>query len=153
MSCIKKLAEQQKQTNGIFYIDDKTALESCGEYKGYDYCITFNYNGYRCAYVAVPKNHYYADKDKAEAELKVSGGVSFHGDPNLINNTCDDIWVGFDSGFQDVRHGLDLFPDAPFLNWVRDNLQAAPISGGRLAITNKAMTKECKSLIDQIAKK
>lgn len=153
MSCIKQLAEQKKQAHGVFYMDKGTVLESCGEYKGYDYCVTFNMHGYRCAYIALPNNHYYADKDKAEEELEVSGGVTFHDKQHLVESGCNDIWVGFDSGCQDLESARSLFMDNPYLNWLDNNPQAAPISSFKPTKTLNGMIKECEFLIDQIAKK
>lgn len=162
MSCIPKLLKM-KGDKEDFRLTPDVILESGGNYKGYDFCVTFTSLGHRCGYVAIPSSHKYTDRDKAESELDVHWSVNFHDKPvNLVNELigtpCEDIWIGFDAGRYgdkaDVEAFQRFFDDLEMLEFIkkirypilaRDDLFKHEVR------TNEYMTEECKKLIDQLA--
>jgi hypothetical protein len=164
MSCIQKLLElKNKSTEPFFKINARNVIEGGGQYKGYDYLITFIDVGHRCGYIAISPDHplysselYPLKKTKISIEdlLEVHGGVTFFDTPHLINDhKCGDKWIGFDSG-----HCWDI-PDIKFLrlyfplssSW-RSGFYYADIPEASLK-TQKYMEEQCKLLINQLIEK
>jgi hypothetical protein len=161
MSCIPHLLKL-KGDNDIFKINPNVILETGGNYKGYDYCVVFNYRGFRCGYVAVSANHPILKgyKDDYDLPIRVHGGVTFCEKPNglveeqlLREDSCGDVWIGFDANhawdLHDFEHALKLFPDR------EDEIKRIKswdilFSHDSYFRSNDYIEDECKSMIDQI---
>lgn len=110
MSCITKLLEL-KGDKEVLYSSNRVAIEGGGTYKNYEYLIVFVSNGHRCGYVALhEKDRLYFEKEMQENEdsypsIACHGGVTFysadHHSKDLLNMSCDDMWVGFDAAHHD----------------------------------------------------
>ena len=83
-----------------------TILLSGGIYKNYEFCVTLTDIGFRCGYVAIPKNNYLYNRNINDLpELECHGGVTYFDYPDRIidfdflkiKRTCKDIWIGFDA--------------------------------------------------------
>lgn len=96
MSCITKILELKGDKEFLPLPNNQVVIEGGGNYKGFEFLITFTHYGTRCGYVAVPPETKY-DSD----ELSVHGGVTFedehHGAKNLLPTPCNDVWIGFDA--------------------------------------------------------
>ena len=126
MSCIRKLLDQKGDkefikfcipNSGIFCDDNYIAVEAGGNYKGLDWCVTFNDKGFRCGYVAVPADHKYANEETCESDLCVHGGVTYCGRPIVPagDEDCGDVWIGFDAyhafDLRDLSLAMERFPE------------------------------------------
>lgn len=107
MTCIAKLLELKGDKDFILSPKNKdVAIEGGGSYKGYDYLITLNDFGIRCGYVAIPKTHGLYNSDEDYPDYCVHGGVTFFGEPHLIESDCGDKWIGFDAAHAYDAHDL-----------------------------------------------
>lgn len=126
MSCIPKILEL-KGDKRILPVPSKKdpnqniglVIEDGGNYKGYDYLITFNELGVRCGYVALPPTH--PVNNFYNENYNVHGGVTFFGENHLSacffgDKACNDKWLGFDCG-----HGGDLNDYDTALNYFADD--------------------------------
>lgn len=141
----------------------EVVIEGGGNYKGFEYLITFTDNGFRCGYVAVPEGHpAYVDKGDYP-DYSVHGGITFFDEPHLaeeiLGHTCTDKWLGFDAGHSGDLHDLDAslkyFPNLRPIR--REHIETMNrIMGmdghhGYTALrTKEYMEQECKDLIDQL---
>ena len=160
MSCITKLLEM-KGDKDFLAVHDQVVIEGGGNYKGFEYLITFTSYGTRCGYVAIPD-----DKNYDSSELYVHGGITFedrtHGAKNLLPTPCNDMWLGFDAAhFGDMRDmeqakkyfgGTPRF-DATFemINELHKEVHEMEMRDPNCSHkTFSYMADECKHLIDQI---
>jgi hypothetical protein len=102
MSCIAQILELKGDLE-FLPINENVVIEGGGNYKGYEYLITFTAHGIRCGYVAIP-----AEQDYESSHINVHGGLTFEGEnhsaKNLLRTPCSDIWLGFDAAhFDDMR--------------------------------------------------
>lgn len=171
MSCIAEILKVKgDQEYLIAALIPEIAIEDGGEYKGYEYLITFVDIGHRCGYVAIHSDHplnkqnltdwnYNEDENFIDYDLSVHGGITFHGDNRMSkfiikDHVCSDKWIGFDAAnFQDTSDlklvkklwpKKDLTWDIKFKN---DFKILDPSSRIR---SKKYMINQCKRLIDQI---
>lgn len=115
MSCISQILKHTKNEPYMLAIKDRESLviEGGGEYKGFEYIITFTPMGHRCGYVAIPHDHKLNDLpervnswrqepeiDYYAANIDCHGGLTFgsrtHYIKKMLGVECDDIWIGFD---------------------------------------------------------
>lgn len=160
MSCITKLLEMKGDAE-FLPVHDQVVIEGGGEYKGYEYLITFTSYGTRCGYVAVP-----AEQDYDSSEIHAHGGITFeednHGAKNLLPTPCNDMWLGFDAAhWGDMRDmdqakkyftGVSRF-DATFeiLNELHKDVHAMESQSPQFSHkTFEYMENECKSIIEQL---
>ncbi len=156
MSCIKRLLEIKGDLDYL-QLCDGVFLENGGNYKDYDFCITFNDLGFRCGYVALPADNPIAKgDDNYGINLDVHRGITFNSRPQAFTkrflgeeNDCGDIWIGFDAGHfgdrSDAETLVKLFPDkAEYINLCRSMFDHGSIR------SKEFMINECKHLIDQI---
>ena len=65
-------------------------------YKGYHYVI-ISYGVHPCAYVEIPKDHKYYDKDYRGLDITVHGGLTYGGSLVDINiGSKSDYYIGWD---------------------------------------------------------
>lgn len=129
--------------------------EGGGEYKGYEYLITF-VRQHRCGYVAIPKGHKIDKLDPDDymdwdVNITVHGGLTFAARESVtkdyFNIKCDDMWLGFDA-----MH-TDDFPDFAYSEKYEVDSNAHKEWYYGCCGTVKSyeyMEKECKNLIDQL---
>jgi len=152
MSCIGQLLKL-KGDKEILPIHDELVIEGGGEYKGYEYIITFTSFGHRCGYVAIPE----IKEDDEEPDFDCHGGVTFcsrqHAAKDLLPISCDDLWVGFDAAhYGDLRckdTAKKYFPDCHEIENFATFDERYP---GHAHRSYQYMEKECKSIVDQIIK-
>jgi hypothetical protein len=100
MSCITQLLEM-KGDKEILPFAGGGVIEGGGNYRGYEYIITFVELGHRCGYVAYPEGTL-----RDYQEIECHGGITFtgrdHHAKDLLPVHCDDLWLGFDAA-----HGWD----------------------------------------------
>lgn len=155
MSCIKQLAKI-KDDKEYLLLSNYTALEETGEYKGYDYCITFQHMGFRCGYVAVPYSTYknLLAHNKID-DFDVHGRITFQGHPHHFDKVdifnCNDIWLGFDAG-----HSFDG-PDFELVRKIfgrtcynDEEIEESLSFLGEENRSKEYMIDECKRLIEQL---
>jgi len=160
MSCITKILEL-KGDKEFLPLHDQVVIEGGGNYKGFEYLITFTHYGTRCGYVAVPPGLKYHSDD-----ISVHGGVTFegedHGAKNLLPVPCSDVWIGFDAAHwgdtrdfekakkyfgtnKRVLHQIDLMEE---LHKAVDELERQDSDFSHK--TFDYMAAQCKSVIDQL---
>lgn len=157
MSCIAKLLEL-KRDNGVLKLNEGVVLESGGNYRGFDFCVTFTYMGHRCGYVAIPEDHAIAKtRDYLNLDLDVHGGITFLDLPEKIIGSgivsiipCNDVWLGFDAAHwmdgRDFELASKYFPESEELKMMQT---MSVFREGKIR-TNDYMTQQCTDLIDQI---
>jgi hypothetical protein len=166
MSCIQEILKKKGDKDFLEAIPNELVIEGGGHYKGYDYLITFNNFGHRCAYVAISPDHpLYNKEGYDDIELEMHGGCTFFEKHDVIQeavlgqHTCEDKWIGFDAGhYQD---GVDLKAAEKYFNF--NDMRPYRLGhlkerhemdkGWRSTIkTKKFMEKECKSILDHLCK-
>lgn len=165
MSCITEILKMKGDADFLpvpraTYSD--VVVEGGGNYKGYEYIITFTDNGFRCGYVAVPESHPCHKNNTDYPSYSVHGGVTFfeesHLSQSLLGHRCTDKWLGFDAGhscdIHDLEASLKYFPN---LNPVKREYieEMNRIMGmghySYVKLRNKEyMVYQCKQLIDQL---
>lgn len=170
MSCISEILKVKgDQEYLISTMKPDIAIEDGGEYKGYEYLITFTDRGHRCGYVALADNHpinkfdfmeiSYQEIQSEYKSLHVHGEITFHDENRLSefikkDHVCSDKWIGFDAAHyqdtSDLKLVKKLWPKKD-LTWdikFKNDLQ---ILGSSSRIRSKKyMINQCKKLIDQI---
>jgi hypothetical protein len=129
-----------------------------GHYRGYEWTVTNNGNGFRCGYVRVPAGHPWhgVDFSGSSADIEypsVHGGITFS-QPDVPcgkGGPDDAFWQGFDC----VHHGDAPDPALPGPELVIPFsamliLGDVPRSIG-IVRTQAYVEAECRSLIDQAA--
>jgi hypothetical protein len=160
MSCIPKLLAL-KGDKEFLKVSPGTLIECGGEYRGYDYLITFRNLGFRCAYVAIPKGHPLFMRESYDdlTELDVHGGVTFFSEAmfdDVVPHECGDKWIGFDAGhctdIKDMDSADRYFSDSLAVNFLKKYTEEMGVISYLAATvkTTKYMEHQCKSLIDQI---
>lgn len=157
MSCITELLKMKKD-NDFLRVEEGLIIEGGGEYKGYEYIITFIDKGHRCGYVAIDKTHpcYGKNLDKYDDEFKVHGGITFHNKDihakKLLQHPCDDEWLGFDAmhvgDCPDVKCIEKYFSNSKWIN-IYEEIEDTYEEVDTIK-TYEYMEAECKSLIDQL---
>jgi hypothetical protein len=160
MSCITQLLKLKGDIS-ILPIHDEAVIEGGGEYKGYEYLITFVHAGHRCGYVALKDNQHEilakgCDPGYMYPVLQVHGGVTFfdkeHAAKDLLPTHCDDFWVGFDAAHCDDAANIELaekyFGETDFIKFKKSN--RLPVILSAVHRTYQYMEQECKFIIDQL---
>lgn len=130
-------------------------LEEKGTYEGYNYFIVFTFNGYRCAYVEIPKDSKYYKVDYEELDIDAHGGITFSEYyPELTGSSNeDDKWyIGWDYGHFSDRTSVELveeyFPDEEVLEFTK--------TCDRPTFNTNSLDdviEECKYVINQLKEK
>lgn len=165
MSCIKEILNLKGERDYLV-IGKGIAIESGGEYRGYDYIITFAKFGHRCGYIAISADHPLYSNSIIDLNFDVHGGITFFEKHDLILNellgkiTCADKWLGFDSAYcedeKDLRLAKKLWKESAILKEIEaqenfDN-KFREMSDRQAKIkTKEYMENQCKNLIDQIS--
>lgn len=165
MSCITKLLEL-KGNKEFLPVNDHVVIEGGGNYKDYEYLITFTSNGFRCGYVGLKEKETEIFENEKKnyggcyyPSLECHCGVTFYDDHRSIKKIlpikCNDLWVGFDCGHYD--DGLDIhlvdkyFPDID--EKFKPTKERALLFGGLSAQSYEYVEKDCMSIIDQLISK
>lgn len=123
MSCITellKLKGDRKILPIVFEDQELTVvIEGGGQYRGFEYLITFTDNGTRCGYVALPSSHPLNNHENNYPDLECHGGCTFFGDDHaakqLLSQACADKWIGFDcfhhDDLQDLEQAKEYFSE------------------------------------------
>lgn len=164
MTCINKILEL-KGDQEIFKVE-RIVIEGGGEYKGYEFLVTFTDMGFRCGYVAVPPTHpvhSFFNEDYNYPELECHGGVTFFGKSHLaellIENPCEDKWVGFDCGhcedLTDLKTFDKYFPEADKFqrDYVDGNSSKKSTIWPMEMRTKDYVIENCKRMIDELITK
>lgn len=165
MSCIPKILEMKGEQKilPLENIHRGIVVESGGSYKGYDYLITLNDMGIRCAYVAIGPDHptfNYQNEHDPYPDYDVHGGVTFFGESHISkallgDNACKDIWIGFDAGHYQDKFDIEKVKEyfKTFTNKQIDEIYEVanfPFMNSGLVRNIEYMETECKNLIDQL---
>lgn len=153
MTCISTIL---KATENKPYIIERTpkylniVIEGGGEYKGFEWLVTFTGSGHRCGYVAIDP-----DNDSSYPELDCHGDVTFYGKHEAIlshfNINCPDVWIGFD-----CAHGEDAKDEkSVILYFGKDHAETIKdfFSSWEDYSTVKSfkfVEKQCKKIINQL---
>lgn len=158
MSCIPKLLEQKNKTpDKPFFLVNGAVLEAGGNYRSYDWCVTFTDRGSRCGYVAIPVSHpfnqYISLDEDLVRELEVHGEVTYLGKPFIEEKICDDIWIGFDADHyydgRDIECLEKYFPEMAEAFIINGKSILSKSFIGPIK-TMEFMENECKKLIEQL---
>lgn len=160
MSCITKILELKGDAE-FLPLHDQVVIEGGGDYKGYEYLITFTSYGTRCGYVAVPP-----EQDYDSSQLDVHGGVTFeendHGAKNLLPTPCNDMWIGFDAAhygdMRDMEQAKKYFGGLPrfdktfeIINELHKEVHEMEMRDPHCSHkTFDYMAEQCKFMIDQL---
>jgi len=156
MSCIAEILKEKGDQEYLLSKCNFMAVEDGGEYKGYEYLITFvALPAHRCGYVAL-KN----DTQLDIHDFDVHGGITFQGKTRIEEflykkTTCDDIWIGFDAGHSCDENDLEslkkIWPEKNKEFELALELNEMQRTGfPRVIRSKKYMINQCKKLIDQI---
>lgn len=156
MSCITKLLEL-KGDKETLPVHSGVVIEGGGNYKGYEYLVTFTRYGTRCGYVAIPDGN-----GRDYDDIRCHGGLTFsgtdHGAKDLLPTPCNDMWLGFDCAhWGDMRCGetaKKYFPEDEQIDMLND----AHIDVHEMELrdphcshkTYEYVEQECHSIIDQL---
>lgn len=168
MSCIQRILAVKGDKEYLVF-NESTAVEGGGNYRGFDYLITFRIYGFRCGYVAIPDDNDIPGVDFSEdyPDFDVHGGITFNRKPGLLSGlekileepACDDRWIGFDAAHSDdlvqPEKALFIFNDPASikeLNLIIKNTYENGLWRRVTAIerTHEYMESECMRLIDQL---
>lgn len=165
MSCITEILKL-KGDNPILKYDHGVAVEGGGNYKGYEYLVTFFEFGHRCGYVAIPSSHEfskYQENDYDKIDINVHGGLTFCSRESslkdILSSPCTDLWIGFD-----CMHGFDdrcLKTSEKYFGEENRVAKTFKILGdlGSFSFNESShrsfeyVETECKSIIDQLIAK
>lgn len=170
MSCIQRILDVKGDKDYLIF--GRSAVEGGGNYLGYDYLITYQCLGYRCAYVALPEDNCLDTVDAVEKDvLQVHGDITYHQKPGIFDSlaemiggpVCDDVWIGFDAGhagdWMDHAKAASIFTEESgacfeVIESVKDyyEIEKLPHYKNGKERTYEFMESECKSLIDQLIK-
>jgi len=156
MSCITKLLEI-KGDREILPIHKRAVIEGGGNYKGFEYLVTFTQYGTRCGYVAIP------DGFRGDyTDIDCHGGVTFserdHGAKDLLPIACNDLWIGFDCAhwgdMRDLETSKKYFPEDMAIEMYQElHKEIHEMEKQDPHFSHKTydyVEKECQSIIDQL---
>lgn len=161
MSCITKLLEMKGDKNCL-PINPDCVIEGGGNYRDYEYLITFTSHGTRCGYVALKEKETakFEEEKKNEKyyypDLDCHGGLTFYGDDHgakdLLPTPCSDVWVGFDAAhaldIADMKLAEEFFPGHRFIEYRKNNPE--PDYDNCKHRSYEYIEQNCKEIIDQI---
>lgn len=79
----------------IYSHERKTDILLEGTYKGYNFYI-ISYEVHPCAYIELPENHPYYDKDYDDMKILVHGGLTYKGNLPSIIGKSNRVFIGWD---------------------------------------------------------
>jgi len=156
MSCITKLLEI-KGDKDILPIHEQCVIEGGGNYKGFEFLITFTSHGTRCGYVAIPDGF-----GGSLSSIYCHGGVTFegrdHGAKDLLPIPCNDTWIGFDCAHYGDSNDLELAKKYfgggrrfDILMEIHKDVEALEVTDPFFSHkTYEFVEKECQYIIDQL---
>lgn len=155
MSCITELIKSH-----LGRVVGQIMIEGGGEYRGYEYLVTFTHLGTRCGYVALPPGHKLNScVDYDDIPVHCHGGITFyshdHGLKSLLSQPCIDKWIGFDCAHcydgHDWEKVAEVFGEKAALS--REYLSAMDDFPEVTRKSYDFVVKECQSIIDQLIEK
>ena len=119
---------------------DPTKCLSTGTHAGFAYAVLHNGMGYRCGYVAVPKDHPWFGKDYDDIG---DDGPGVHGGLTYADADSDGAlwWLGFDCAHSDDAADPTLPSNKPLTNF--------PGYREGTVRTTEYVEQECRSLCEQ----
>lgn len=164
MSCINQILKITKNQPYTISKGEESSLviEGGGEYRDYEYLITFTDMGHRCGYVAVKGTEEWHDKESfSDIPVECHGGVTFYDSHKTIKNyfeiACKDKWIGFDcahSGDLKDKECLQKYGMTRILKIYEEVEGKYPINYPDWFNANIRdygyVEEQCKSIIDQI---
>lgn len=166
MSCITEILKIKGDRE--FLVLPGVAVEDGGNYKEYEYLVTFTDRGHRCGYVAIDQSHPFYSKNVGwdnSPDVHVHGGVTFFNKGTHIitcvlgKHSCEDLWIGFDAMHNGDGRDYELVKKVfcsnaesiSSINYIEKIDRESPImiyEGYHK--TKEYMVNECKKLIDQL---
>ena len=130
------------------YVVEKT-FQHCG----YTCVVIFGNLGFRCGYVAIPKEHnlYGKDYNEINVDIDVHGGLSYGGGSTDYPIESDGLWwFGFDCGHcwdgNDYELASKLFPENSQFYQLQYMIPDCPVR------SIEYVKEECKKLAEQLKK-
>jgi hypothetical protein len=123
---------------------------------GHKNIIVLNHFGQRCGYVAIPSKNKCNKEVNYEMDIKCHGGITFIGDDhnlkNLLNNPCQDNWIGFDCGHYGDSSDFEALNKYFDDNFISESMKKCLelCSEGGIVRDFQYAEKQCKSIIDQL---
>lgn len=175
MSSITEILKIKGDREFLVECNDKgsawMSVEGGGLYKDYEYLISLNKVGHRCGYVAIPKNHKYADTpikkyyfagkeiqdyDYESLKIECHGGLSFMADyhklKKLLSVPCADMWIGFDCGHYGDQSDYDALEKYFGKEYKENKLKYCSRDDDGQVRTYYYVEQQCHSIIDQLIK-
>lgn len=161
MSCITEILKIKGDREYI--LNGEIAIEGGGNYKDYEYLITFTDRGHRCGYVAISETHplyKFHDPKYNYPDLKVHGGVTYFYESRfedlLGGHKCTDKWIGFDAGhcydLEDMETAKKYFGETRWVKFRKENPAIIYMNNSEHR-SFEYMQQQCKNLIDQLIDK
>lgn len=155
MSCITELVKSH-----LGRVVGHIMIEGGGEYRGYEYLVTFTHFGTRCGYVAIPPEHKInACVDYDAIPVECHGGITFYGSHHLrtlLSHPCEDKWIGFDCAHcydgHDWEKVAEVFGEKESI-LSREYLSAMDAFPEVTRKSYDFVVEECQSIIDQLIEK
>lgn len=132
----------------------KPTQEARFEYKGYTCVVLFQWLGFRCGYVGLPKGHKFYEVDYMEMDIDCHYGLTYSEKYLYGQEDENTWWVGFDCG-----HSGDGYDFEAIRKYYSDNESVMRITeeneksyyykqyGAR---TLDYAINECKKIVDQL---
>lgn len=132
--------------------------ESSFIYKQHRCIVLFMPLGFRCGYVAIPKDSPFYEVDYHKINIVCHGGLTFSDyDLSLPQNQDDTWWIGFDCAH--YRDMIDLTAgDAYFKDdaeWKTYSYLVSTVEGygeGHRIMRKEMVEDGCKNIVDQLIK-
>jgi len=118
---IKEILKTKGDKQYLYSKNTTLVIEEGGNYKNYDWIITFNDLGFRCGYVAIPTDNKLFKKFKKHtdnldyfSEFDVHGGITYariggeKAEQFIEINNLDELWLGFDCGHAGDEEDYEL---------------------------------------------
>ncbi len=150
MTCITKLLEMKGDKEFLPYIDE-AVIEGGGNYKGFEYLITFVNLGHRCGYVAIAE-----PKSEDYSYIDCHGGITFqerhHLAKDLLSTPCNDLWIGFDCAHHNDKQDFET-AQKYFGKMDKGMLEIFELTQGLTCTVHKSygfVEEQCQYIIDQL---
>ena len=138
----------KKETNVLYEYREVSACVAGGTVGRYEYCVVTN-SRVPCAYVKLPNDHPYFNKNYGECEIEVHGGLTYSDIDCRTQEGNTGWWLGWDYGhFGDFT---DTYLEIQMFNAILAGTQYEGASIGADKIwTVDEIVNECHSVIGQL---
>lgn len=90
----------------IYKKDRESKVLDKGTYKGFDYII-LSLGTHPCAYVNIPANHKYFEKDYDSIDIDCHGGLTY-ANKKVTKSDIEGWWIGWDYAHSGDFYGYDM---------------------------------------------